>query len=45
MRSCSRQYFRLYGNQWWLGCVPEKDLENVQVKLSLLHPSALSQSF
>ena len=32
-------------NQWWLGCVLEKDLENVQVKLSLLDPSGPSRSF
>ena len=35
----------IHNNQWWLGCVLEKDLENVQVKLSLLHPSGPSRSF
>jgi len=34
----------IHNNQWWLGCVLEKDLENVQVKLSLLHPSGPSRS-
>ena len=35
----------IHNSRWWLGCVLEKDLENVQVKLSLLHPSGPSWSF
>ena len=35
----------IHNNQWWLGCVLEKDMENVQTKLSLLHPSGPSRSF
>ena len=30
---------------WWLACVLEKDLENSEVKLTLLHPHCPSRSF
>ena len=35
----------IHSNQWWLGCVLEKDLDDVQVKLSLLHSPGPSRSF
>ena len=30
---------------WWLACVLEKDLDNSEVKLTLLHPHGPSRSF
>ena len=45
MEEVSGYVICIHSNQWWLGCVLEKDLENVQVKLSLLHPSGPSRSF
>ena len=42
MEEVSGYVICIHNNQWWLGCVLEKDLENVQVKLSLLHPSGPS---
>ena len=45
MEEVSGYVICIHNNQWWLGCVLKKDLENVQVKLSLLHPSGPSQSF
>ena len=45
MEEVSGYVICIHNNQWWLGCVLEKDLENVQVKLSLLHPSGPSRSF
>jgi len=45
MEEVSGYVICIHDNQWWLGCVLEKDLENVQVKLSLLHPSGPSRSF
>ena len=45
MEEVSGYVICIHSNQWWLGCALEKDLENVQVKLSLLHPSGPSRSF
>ena len=45
MEEVSGYVICIHNNQWWLGCVLEKDLENVQVKLSSLHPSGPSRSF
>ena len=45
MEEVSGYVICIHNNQWWLGCVLEKDLENVQVKLSLLHLSGPSLSF
>ena len=42
MEEVSGYVICIHNSRWWLGCVLEKDLENVQVKLSLLHPSGPS---
>ncbi len=31
--------------QWWLACVLEKDLENAEVRLTLLHPHGPGRSY
>ena len=35
----------VHNNYWWLGCVLEKDIDNAEVKLTLLHPHGPSRSF
>ena len=45
MEEVSGYVICIHNNQWWLGCVLEKDFENVQVQLSLFHPSGPSRSF
>ena len=43
MEDVSGYVICIHNNQWWLGCVLEKDLDDVQV--SLLHPPGPSRSF
>ena len=45
MEEVSGYVICIHNNQWWLGCVLEKNSENAQVKLSLLRPSGPSRSF
>ena len=45
MEEVSGYVICIHNNQWWLGCVLEKNSENAQVKLSLLRPSSPSRSF
>lgn len=35
----------VYDGKWWLACVINRDEDNVQIKLSFLHPSGPSPSF
>lgn len=34
-----------YDREWWLACVLEVDTENIEVKVSFLHPYGPTQSF
>ena len=35
----------VHNNWWWLACVLETDAENVEVKLTLLHPHGPGRSY
>ena len=45
MEEVSGYVICIHNNEWWLGCVVEKNSENRQVTLSLLRPSGPSRSF